>query len=244
MRLRPLFPSMILFGLLGFARPIPFACADVQTLLSPQNAAQISSAQTPQSVPMRDFQLVVDRARLEVTRGVSYDPSYVHLSYPGGDVDPMRGVCTDVVIRALRAVGIDLQRLVHEDILKRPSAYKRGGKPADASIDHRRATPLLVYFQAHAKNLPIHVDTDEARKSYAPGDIIIWSLHRNGHPEHVGVVSDRIGPRGIPLVLHNIGPHPSEEDVLDGWQILGHFRAIPPAPNTGTDSPSGKTARR
>ncbi len=180
-----------------------------------------------QDEPMPDFQLVVERARLEVTRRVIYDSRYVSLSYPGGDVDPSRGVCTDVVVRALRAVGIDLQRLVHEDILRRPGAYKRGGKRADASIDHRRATALLVWFEAYARVLPRKVDTEEARMSYAPGDILVWSLHNNGQAEHVGVVSDRKGPRGLPLVIHNIGPVPTEEDVLDGWQILGHFRPSP-----------------
>ncbi len=179
-----------------------------------------------QDEPMPDFQLVVERARLEVTRRVIYDSRYVSLSYPGGDVDPSRGVCTDVVVRALRAVGIDLQRLVHEDILRRPGAYKRGGKRADASIDHRRATALLVWFEAYTRVLPRQVETQEARTSYAPGDILVWSLHNNGRAEHVGVVSDRKGPRGLPLVIHNIGPFPTEEDVLDGWQILGHFRPI------------------
>jgi uncharacterized protein YijF (DUF1287 family) len=175
--------------------------------------------------PMPNFQRVIDRARLEVSRGVIYDPRYVKLSYPGGDVDPTRGVCTDVVIRALREVGIDLQRLVHEDILSRPTTYKRGGKRADANIDHRRASALLVWFSSHARSLPRTVESTEARASYAPGDVIVWSLHNNGQAEHVGIVSDRKGPRGIPLVIHNIGPHPSEEDVLDAWQILGHYRA-------------------
>lgn len=177
--------------------------------------------------PMPKYQLVVERARLEVSRGVIYDSRYVNLSYPGGDVDPSRGVCTDVVVRALRAVGIDLQRLVHEDILSRPDAYKRGGKRADASIDHRRATPLMIWFAAHSRSLPHNLATEEARTSYAPGDIIVWSLHNNGHAEHVGVVSDRKGPRGLPLVIHNIGPVPTEEDVLDAWQILGHYRVTP-----------------
>ncbi len=218
---------------LGFAPvALPVGLARAESLptapCSQPTATGSSSTETPITTPMPDFQRVVERARLEVTRGVVYDPSYVHLSYPGGDVDSLRGVCTDVVVRSLRAVGIDLQRLVHEDIVKHPVAYKRGGKRADASIDHRRATPLLLWLTRHARSLPITVDTEIARASFAPGDILVWSLHRNGNAEHVGIVSDRRGSRGLPLIIHNIGPHPTEEDVLDAWQILGHFRAVAP----------------
>lgn len=230
MRLRRLIPMVAVLCVTETVHAGPTVGSVSASQVSVQSApgttvAAIGSVRTDE--PMSDFQLVVERARLEVTRGVVYDSRYVDLSYPGGDVDPSRGVCTDVVIRALRAVGIDLQRLVHEDILRRPGAYKRSGKRADASIDHRRATALLVWFEAYTRVLPRQVETQEARTSYAPGDILVWSLHNNGRAEHVGVVSDRKGPRGLPLVIHNIGPFPTEEDVLDGWQILGHFRPIP-----------------
>lgn len=169
-------------------------------------------------------QNIVLRAREEVARGVTYDSSYVPLSYPGGDVAPSRGVCTDVVVRALRSAGRDLQRLIHEDILRRPRAYARAVKRPDANIDHRRATPQLIYFEEHAQRLPRDVLSAESRRSFAPGDVIIWSLNNDGHAQHVGIVSDRQGPRGLPLIIHNIGPHPTEEDVLDAWQVLGHYR--------------------
>ena len=163
---------------------------------------------------------VVARAREEVTRGVAYDSRYVHLGYPNGDVDPSRGVCTDVVVRALRAAGIDLQSLVHEDILSRPRAYARYVSHADASIDHRRVGPLTVWLDAHATRLGTDDGTFEA------GDLVVWSLSGDGTPGHIGLVSDRRAASGVPLVLHNIGPTPSEEDVLHAWRMLGHWRLI------------------
>lgn len=163
------------------------------------------------------------RARLEVDRKVTYDPAYVSIAYPNGDVAAERGVCTDVVIRSLRSVGIDLQARIHEDIQRRPDAYTTV-KRADANIDHRRVTPMLAYLRAHATALTKGFDDPAAWK---PGDVVVWSFRPcpSCNPDHVGIVSDRKGPRGLPLVIHNIGPVPSEEDQLDAWTILGHFRA-------------------
>lgn len=171
---------------------------------------------------------IVARAREEVARAVAYDPAYFRLSfvdgrdtgravYPGGDLDPNRGVCTDVVIRALRAGGVDLQKLVHADINARRAAYPTISAP-DANIDHRRVGPLLTYLRAHA--------TAIAGDDWKPGDIVVWAFRRCPActPDHIGLVSDRLGPRGLPLALHNIGPKPTEDDVLDAWTSLGHFR--------------------
>jgi uncharacterized protein len=171
---------------------------------------------------------IVARARAEVLRGVAYDPAYVRLRfrgetdtgrtvYPGGDLDPARGVCTDVVVRALRAVGVDLQERVHADVVARPTAYPGIGAP-DANIDHRRVGPLLVYLRAHASSPPA--------ADWAAGDVVVWAFSRCPHcaPDHIGIVSDRRGPRGLPLVIHNMGPKPTEDDVLDAWTVLGHFR--------------------
>jgi len=173
---------------------------------------------------------VVARAREEVARHVAYDPSYQRIPYPGGDVDPSRGVCTDVVVRALRAAGIDLQRLVHEDVLARPQAYARYVSRPDANIDHRRVGPLVVWLDAHAQRLP------GAPRAFAPGDLVVWSLYGTGGLDHIGIVSDRAGPRGLPLVLHNIGPAPTEDDVLDAWPIAGHWRAASDAGPRATGS--------
>lgn len=171
---------------------------------------------------------IVERARLEVTRGVTYDSAWVAIPYPGGDPPAAQGVCTDVVVRSLRTVGVDLQKLIHEDIVARRTAYKSVAK-VDRNIDHRRVTPMLTYMKAHATSLPTSTADP---KVWQPGDVIVWALKGCPGPctpDHVGVVSDRIGPRGLPLVLHNIGPAPSEVDALDAWSILGHFRVKVPA---------------
>jgi uncharacterized protein YijF (DUF1287 family) len=171
---------------------------------------------------------IVSRARLEVARGVIYDPSYFRLSfrdeadtgrsvYPGGDLDPSRGVCTDVVIRSMRAVGVDLQDRVHKDILARPLAYTTVTAP-DANIDHRRVGPLLTYLKGHA--------TAVSDADVRAGDIVVFAFHACPActPDHIGIVSDKLGPRARPLVIHNVGPKPSEDDVLDSWTRLGVFR--------------------
>lgn len=184
-----------------------------------------AQASAPEPGAEASEQRIVRRARLEVDRKVTYDPAYVTIGYPNGDVPPERGVCTDVVIRSLRSVGIDLQSRIHEDIQRRPDAYVTV-KRADANIDHRRVTPMLTYLRTHATALTKSVD-DPA--SWKPGDVVVWAFRPcpSCNPDHVGIVSDRKGPRGLPLVIHNIGPVPSEDDQLDAWTILGHFRAAP-----------------
>jgi uncharacterized protein len=119
----------------------------VALLLALCASAQPASAEPVSSEP------VVARARLEVERKVTYDPAYVTLTYPKGDPPPDKGVCTDVVVRSYRAVGIDFQQRIHEDILKNPAAYPTVTK-ADRNIDHRRVSPMLAYLRAHARPLP------------------------------------------------------------------------------------------
>jgi uncharacterized protein YijF (DUF1287 family) len=197
---------------------------------APDLSARVRSAGSLETVlpSLTHEAKIVARAREEIARAVVYDPAYFRLTfqdekdtgrmvYPGGDLDPARGVCTDVVIRSLRAAGVDLQSRVHEDILARRAAYPSVAAP-DANIDHRRVGPLLVYLRAHAKTI-------EAG-DWQPGDIVVWAFRPPPHstPDHVGVVSDRLGKRGLPLALHNIGPKPTEDDVIDAWTVLGHFR--------------------
>ena len=175
---------------------------------------------------------VLARAREEVARGVVYDGRYRtltfrdgadarHFVYPGGDLEPGRGVCTDVVVRALRAAGFDLQSAVHADIVSHPEPYARFVTHADANIDHRRVGPLMTYLERHAMRLSL---TSEA--SFEAGDIVVWTFASTaaGAPAHVGIVGDRSGPRGLPLVIHNLGPHPTEDDALDAWVRVGHYR--------------------
>lgn len=146
---------------------------------------------------------------------VRYVADYVRIPYPGGDVPADTGVCADEIIRIYRAVGIDLQREVHEDILRAPTVYRLRGRP-DTNIDHRRVKNLMVYFRRKGEALPISTDPAD----YRPGDIVAWDLLAG----HIGMVVDRQGEGGLPLILHNVGKGPRIEDVLFSWPILGHYR--------------------
>lgn len=205
----------------------------------------LPSALLPATAAAQSKSPVVERARLEVTRGVTYDPAWFPLAYPNGDPGPDVGVCTDVVIRSLRTVGIDLQSRIHEDILRRRDAYTTV-KQVDRNIDHRRVTPMLTYLRANAVSLPKTFEASgDALASWEPGDIVVWAFRPCPacNPDHVGIVSDRKGPRGIPLVLHNIGPRPSEDDRLDAWTVLGHFR-MKPAQATSADPKNATRASK
>ncbi len=178
---------------------------------------------------------ILEGAHRCVAKAPRYDGRYVPLAYPGGDPGWEIGVCTDVVIRSFRHAGIDLQRLVHEDILRAPEAY-RITRP-DPSIDHRRVRNLAVFFRRHARSLPLDAD-------WRPGDIVIWSLSGSGYPNHIGIVAETTGPSGHPLVYHHFprtalfSGHPEASDCLHLWRILHHFRWQPHA-----DPPSHRTQR-
>jgi len=159
----------------------------------------------------------IERTRHEVT----YDGSYRKIAYPGGDVPDTIGVCTDVVIRSYRALGIDLQKEVHEDMSGHFSKYpaKWGLTRPDTSIDHRRVPNLEVFFERKGHSLPV----TENPADYRPGDLVTWML-APGLP-HIGIVTDRHAPSsGRPLILHNIGRGPKMEDVLFSFPIRGHYR--------------------
>lgn len=154
---------------------------------------------------------------------VVYDPAYVRLSYPMGDVAPDRGVCADVVVRALRALGVDLQELVHEDMKTAFTAYPDhwGLARPDPNIDHRRVPNLETFLTRRGARLP----SSDNVADYRPGDIVAWNLRGNdGWLPHIGVVTDRIAPSGRPMVVHNIGAGPKLEDVLFDWTMTGHYR--------------------
>jgi len=150
---------------------------------------------------------------------VVYDGSYRRIDYPNGDVPPHIGVCTDVIIRAYRKVGIDLQKELHEDIVKNLSKYRRVDKP-DPNIDHRRVPNLATFFKRHGKVLPITDNPDD----YKPGDIIWWNLANNGSLNHIGMVVDKKSLDGKRyLVVHNIGGGQNIDDFLFGAKIIGHY---------------------
>jgi uncharacterized protein YijF (DUF1287 family) len=154
------------------------------------------------------------RQQVGVTR--IYDPSYAAIRYPGGDVSPERGVCADVVIRAFRGAGVDLQQEVHRDMQAHFPVYPRlwGLSAPDANIDHRRVPNLMTFFERHGKARPL-------RDAYEPGDVVAWRLPNGLY--HVGVVSSVRGARDY-LVVHNIGYGARNEDVLRAWTIIGHYR--------------------
>ena len=163
---------------------------------------------------------IVTAARSQIGRTVSYDAAYRKLPYPGGDVPINTGVCTDVVVRALREQGIDLQKLVHEDMKRNFAAYpkKWGLKAPDANIDHRRVPNLMTFLQRQGAAQAVTNRVEQFR----PGDIVSWDLS-SGVP-HIGIVSDRRSAKGTPLIIHNIGRGTQEEDLLFGFKMTGHYR--------------------
>ncbi len=168
---------------------------------------------------------VVQSALEQTTYTRFYDPAYVRLSYPGGDVPRERGVCTDVIIRAFRAAGIDLQREVHLDMAANFSAYPRrwGHARPDRNIDHRRVPNLMTYFRRQGKELPL---SDDPAK-FLPGDVVVWDL--GGGVLHIGVVvSTRAWDGQHYLVVHNLAAGAKLEDVLFGWPIIAHYRYFEP----------------
>ena len=164
---------------------------------------------------------IVTAARSQIGVTVTYDPAYVGLSYPGGDVPRERGVCTDVVIRTLRdSLSMDLQKLLHEDMKSAFSVYPRiwGLSKPDKNIDHRRVPNLMRYFERRGYSVAV---TDNP-KDYLPGDLVTCTVGRN--LAHIMLVSDRRNFGGIPLVIHNIGGGAKEEDRLFSFPITGHYR--------------------
>lgn len=160
---------------------------------------------------------LVNDARSQIGKTLYYDPSYSKLTYPMGDVEISKGVCTDVVIRALRQQGIDLQQRIHEDMQKNWSAYpkKWGLKTTDKNIDHRRVPNIMTYFKRQA-----YAVQDQ---SYKAGDIVAWDLGQG--LTHIGVISNKTTLlTKTPLVIHNIGRGTQENDILYQYKIIGHYR--------------------
>lgn len=163
----------------------------------------------------------LSNAAIELTKqSVIYDPSYFTIPYPNGDVPAGRGVCTDVVIRAYRKVGIDLQKQVHEDMKDNFGKYPKnwGLTKPDKNIDHRRVPNLMVFFERFGKELSISTEAHD----YKPGDIVCWNL--GGNITHIGVVINKKSVDGKrPLIVHNIGAGQVIEDCLFNFKIIGHY---------------------
>jgi len=180
------------------------------------------------AVSHEEFLRSLSAAAIERTHhSVRYVSGYVHIGYPGGDVPADTGVCTDEVIRAYRALGIDLQKEVHEDMVRNFSVYPnqrrwRVGAP-DTNIDHRRVPNLMVFFQRKGESLPITTHAAD----YSPGDLVTWDL--GGGVTHIGIVVDQRSRWSRHyMIVHNIGQGPKMEDVLFDWKITGHYRYFGP----------------
>jgi len=174
-------------------------------------------------VPLANAQTMAQRlvagANAQIGVTVRYDPAYRTIAFPGGDVPLDRGVCTDVVIRAYRSIGIDLQKLVNDDMRANFNAYPHRWwfDHPDTNIDHRRVKNLEVFFSRHGQTLPVSTQS----RNYTAGDIVVWKLP--GGLDHIGLVSDqKRGER--PLMIHNIGAGAQREDVLFEYTITGHYR--------------------
>lgn len=170
------------------------------------------------------FQQKLSIAAIELTKDkVTYDPSYVSLKYPNGDVAKDKGVCTDVIIRAYRKLGIDLQKEVHEDLKanfsKYPNLKKWGLKKPDTNIDHRRVPNLEVFFERKGEKLAV----TQNPLDYKTGDLVTWMI--GDKLPHIGIVTHKKSADGKRnLIVHNVGGGQVLEDCLFSWKILGHFR--------------------
>lgn len=169
-------------------------------------------------------QRLADSALALIQDKVLYDPSYFTIKYPNGDVPSDKGVCTDVVIRAYRKLGVDLQKEVHEDMTSHFSAYPNiwGLSKTDKNIDHRRVPNLMTFFKRQGAKLPISKEP----KDYWEGDIVCWNL--GGAITHIGIVADKQSYKNNrPLIIHNIGAGQVLEDCLFTYKIIGHYRYQP-----------------
>lgn len=204
-------------------RPAPIICALVLSLPF-LLAAQVRN----ETAAQKQFLDKLVAAAVERTRHtVRYDPAYVRIPYPNGDVPADTGVCTDEVIRAYRAVGVDLQKEVHEDMVRNLAAYRNQRRwpvsRPDTNIDHRRVPNLMVFFARKGQALLISTRAED----YFPGDLVTWDL--GGDVPHIGIVVDqKSANNGHYLIVHNIGRGPAMEDALFNWKITGHYRYFGP----------------
>lgn len=183
---------------------------------------QKSNDSIPSSIEKSFQEKLSDAAISIVDPSIKYTPDYVALKYPNGDVPSNTGVCTDVVIRAYRKLGIDLQKEVHEDLKANfclyPNLKKWGLKKPDTNIDHRRVPNLEVFFERKGKKLEV----SENPNDYKTGEIVTWMI--NGKLPHIGIITNKKSQEGNPLIVHNVGGGQVLEDCLFSYEIVGHFR--------------------
>lgn len=199
-------------------------CSILLALIAIAGCDQVREAPiVPRSAEPPGFSRRLSAAALEQTKHkVRYDPAYVKIGYPNGDVPHDTGVCTDVVIRSYRTLGIDLQKDVHEDMKAYfylyPKRWRWGLNGPDPNIDHRRVPNLRIFFQRKGDNLAVTSDFAD----YVPGDLVTWSVE--GRP-HIGIIVNRKkSGAGRYMVVHNIGRGNELEDMLFKYPITGHYR--------------------
>ena len=219
--------ARFVLAVFGFLLVITAAACQRQSGGSPNTAA--ITTETPvrpiyKTLPSNahpNLKKFIDAAVAQVGVTTGYDPAYVRLNYPGGDVPKETGVCSDVIVRAFRSVSIDLQKEIHEDMAHAWAEYPKqwGLSRPDRNIDHRRVPNLMTYFERKHKSLLI----TDASDDYRPGDVVTWDL--GGGVDHIGIVTDMLSaPTGSSLIAHNIGAGAKVEDVLFRWKITGHYR--------------------
>jgi uncharacterized protein len=212
-------PLGLLFLFCFFA--LSLACRQSATRV--EGATKTDGGARAVAVESPTVKKVIDAAIEQTNITQSYDPSYVKLAYPNGDVPMQTGVCSDVVIRAFRKVNIDLQKEVHEDMARNFALYpnKWGLKRPDTNIDHRRVPNLMTYFKRKGKALPISTNAQD----YLPGDIVAWDL--GGGITHIGMMTNLLTETPKTYhVVHNIGAGARVENVLFNWKIIGHYRCF------------------
>lgn len=194
-------------------------------LRSSQQAVDLSQTELKAAIQVNADATPLDKVNAatieQTTYTHSYDPAYVKLEYPNGDVPKETGVCADVIVRAFRGGGIDLQKELHEDMTRSFKKYPqkwRARKP-DKNIDHRRVPNLMTWFDRQGKSLPM----TQEQQDYQPGDVVAWEL--DSGLLHIGMVS-KVKVEGAEryAVVHNIGIGARLEDVLFAWKIIGHYR--------------------
>jgi uncharacterized protein YijF (DUF1287 family) len=203
-----------------------FEVASCQRPYSTRKAVAVVTQPSPvaQSLPPNaspQLKQLIDAAIEQSKITTGYDPAWVKIDYPNGDVPRETGVCSDVIVRAFRKAGMDLQKEVHEDMNRAWSEYpkKWGAGGTDTNIDHRRVLNLMTYFNRQGKSRPITND----RADYLPGDVVAWDL--SDGLEHIGIVTNLSSePDKHYLIVHNIGSGARVEDVLLTWKIIGHYR--------------------
>jgi len=192
-----------------------FGCKKSEKITSTEYNLTISSIENPKT-----FEEKLSNAAISIIdENVVYTPDYVSLKYPNGDVPAKTGVCSDVVIRAYRKLGIDLQKEVHEDMKANFSNYptKWGLKKTDTNIDHRRVPNIEVFFARKGKKLEVSNNPNK----YKTGEIVTWMI--NGKLPHIGIVTHKKSIDGNPMIVHNVGGGQVLEDCLFSWEIVGHF---------------------